>query len=480
LETAAYKYWSDSIQKEFWNSIAEYKIPVPSPYPRELGKDRKGREIGTYSPKEYWEYLRREEEIGVLRRKSWEFKRRRRQRKARAEEEVESEIEDERNRRKLLARLEARIMGKYEGDPVWDDVIPIAQDEGEGALAAIAYTDEYAEGILLLPTMCSLQVRLTVRLAISYLRAVMASEERTPRVLDLTSHIISLNPAHYTVWLYRASTIFALNASIQDELDWVNDIALSHQKNYQIWHHRQLLIENLYPAVSSSPSELAELEESEREFMTQMFDQDAKNYHVWSYRQYLVRKLNLFNPAELASIEELLKTDVRNNSAWSHRFFIVFSDPKYSTPESRATAHDPAIPNEIIDREISFAQAATYEAPQNQSPWNYLRGVLRKGGRQLSTLESFASEFVDLKGNGEEGGEVVRSSHALDFLADAWTEQGKVAEASKALGLLGDRYDRVRKNYWEWRRKQLDAGETEKVKDVEEVATRIERLEVKA
>lgn len=47
-------------------------------------------------------------------------------------------------------------MGKYEGDPVWDDVIPIAQDEGEGALAAIAYTDEYAEGILLLPTMSSL------------------------------------------------------------------------------------------------------------------------------------------------------------------------------------------------------------------------------------------------------------------------------------------------------------------------------------
>lgn len=37
-------------------------------------------------------------------------------------------------------------MGIYEKDPIWNDVIPIAQDDGEGALAQIAYTDEYAEG----------------------------------------------------------------------------------------------------------------------------------------------------------------------------------------------------------------------------------------------------------------------------------------------------------------------------------------------
>jgi protein farnesyltransferase/geranylgeranyltransferase type-1 subunit alpha len=37
-------------------------------------------------------------------------------------------------------------MGDYESNPIWDDVIPIPQDDGENALAAIAYTDEYAEG----------------------------------------------------------------------------------------------------------------------------------------------------------------------------------------------------------------------------------------------------------------------------------------------------------------------------------------------
>jgi protein farnesyltransferase/geranylgeranyltransferase type-1 subunit alpha len=270
---------------------------------------------------------------------------------------------------------------------------------------------------------------------------------------------------------------------VQEELEWVNEIALSHQKNYQIWHHRQLLVDNLYPKVEGDETKKKELEESEREFMTAMFDQDAKNYHVWSYRQYLVRKLGMWNDQELKSIEALLREDVRNNSAWSHRFFLVFSDPKHSTPDSRATAHDPAIRSSIIDRELSFAQAATYEAPQNQSPWNYIRGVLRKGGRPLSSLESFATEFVDLKGQG--GGEVVRSSHALDFLADAWSEQGKTEEASRALRLLGDRYDRVRKNYWEWKRKQLgasgDVNNAEaKGKGAEEIETGVEGLDVKA
>lgn len=297
-------------------------------------------------------------------------------------------------------------------------------------------------------------------IAMGYLRAVMAAKEHSQRVLDLSEHIISMNAAHYTVWLYRAATLFALNADIEQELNWINDVALENQKNYQIWHHRQLLIDHLYPTISSDPRALQQLAESEIDFMTQMFDEDSKNYHVWSYRQYLVRKLNLFNEAELKSIETLLRTDVRNNSAWSHRFYVVFSDPKHTTPGSRATEHDPKIPDETIDREIEFSKAATFEAPQNQSPWNYLRGVLRKGGRKLSSQECFASEFVKIPEDGEED---IRSSHALDFLADVWAEEGKIEKADEALLLLGDKYDRIRKNYWEWRRGMLKEEGVRKV-----------------
>lgn len=235
----------------------------------------------------------------------------------------------------------------------------------------------------------------------------------------------------------------------------MNQVALNNQKNYQIWHHRQTLIDQIYSTISKSPTQIQSLADSELEFMTEMFNEDAKNYHVWSYRQYLVRKLGLFNERELQSIEALLRQDVRNNSAWSHRFFVVFSDPSYTTPNSNALDPDPLIPDWILDREIMFAQVATFEAPQNQSPWNYLRAVLRKSGRKLGTLAEFGEEFVQIEGEKE----VVRSSHALDFLAEVWAEQGKVELADKALRLLGDKYDRIRKNYWEWRRTSLkEAG----------------------
>ena len=73
-------------------------------------------------------------------------------------------------------------MGKYSDSEVWEDIIPIPQDDGgPNPLAAIAYTEEYSE-------------------AMSYLRAVMAQDEKSDRSLALTEHIIKLNPAHYTVW----------------------------------------------------------------------------------------------------------------------------------------------------------------------------------------------------------------------------------------------------------------------------------------
>jgi hypothetical protein len=77
-------------------------------------------------------------------------------------------------------------MGKYEGNPVWDDVVPLPQDDlVPKPLASIAYPDKYVE-------------------ATSYLRAVMAVNEMSPRVLDLTADIVDMNPAHYTVWFVNS------------------------------------------------------------------------------------------------------------------------------------------------------------------------------------------------------------------------------------------------------------------------------------
>lgn len=55
-----------------------------------------------------------------------------------------------------------------------------------------------------------------------------------------------------------------------------------------------------------------------------MFALDSKNYHVWSYRQWLVKRFALWDEGEIEACEMLLKMDVRNNSAWNHRWFVVF------------------------------------------------------------------------------------------------------------------------------------------------------------
>lgn len=288
-----------------------------------------------------------------------------------------------------------------------------------------------------------------------YLRAVMAVKEHTARCLRLTEHIIGMNPSHYTVWLYRYDIVQALNIPIREELEWLNEVSLNNLKNYQIWHHRQLLLDLHYPTLQSDESTLKELAHKEHSFLEDILEKDTKNYHVWSYRQYLVRKLKLWDSVdEMSSIEQMIDDDVRNNSAWSHRFFLVFSNPAYSTPDSHATEYDAKVPADIIDREVVYAQEKIRLAPQNQSPWNYLRGVLVKGGRELQTVREFAEGFVKDLGEGEEK-EEVRSSHALDLLADIYKEAGEKEKAVLCLRRLSEKWDRIREGYWSYRQRLL-------------------------
>ena len=304
-------------------------------------------------------------------------------------------------------------MGKYADDPAWSDVTPLPTDEGgPNPLAAIAYSPEYEE-------------------TMSYLRALMASNEYSPRALDLTEDLIEMNPAHYTVWLYRAQILFALQSDLKQELEWLNETALDNPKNYQIWHHRMLVVDKLDSC------------EGEAEFVEQMFERDAKNYHVWSYRQWMVRRFDLWEKGELEFTASLLERDVRNNSAWNHRWYVLHG----REAEGVAGVTD----LEVREREVAFAMAKAEMAPGNQCPWNYLRGIAKKSGMPLSSLEEFAAQYASL---GQP--DAVRSSHALDLMANILAEEeGREREAGVALDLLAQKYDPIRKNYWEWRKGML-------------------------
>ncbi|RJE18712.1 Alpha subunit [Aspergillus sclerotialis] len=350
--------------------------------------------------------------------------------------------------------MEPEKKGKYASSPEWSNITPIplndGSDSGAQPLATIAYAPEYLE-------------------ATSYLRAVMADNEMSERALALTEDIIKMNPAHYTVWNYRAKILFALEKDLLDELDWLNGVSLKYLKNYQIWyspsiytipstngerHHRQVLI--------SSRQHFPTLPTGEPAFLMSMFEQDSKNYHVWTYRHWLVRHFRLWDsPQELSDVESLLDSDVRNNSAWNHRFMLKFGPrddepaglPNSTTLPPEQKGRLDVVDEEVVDAELDYAKGKIVLAPQNRSPWAYARGVLRAAGRGVGEWLSFVSQFVGAEA------ESVKSTHALEWLVDVYLEDSeheKKEEAVRLLNLLKERYDPIRKNYWDYRIRMVE------------------------
>ena len=70
-------------------------------------------------------------------------------------------------------------------------------------------------------------------------------------------------------------------------------------------------------------------------------------------------------------VDRLLEEDIRNNSAWNQRHFVVVNTTSY-TPE-------------VLAAEVNYAKAAIKKAVHNESPWNYLRGILMQ---ELDQAES--------------------------------------------------------------------------------------------
>ncbi|KAH8693700.1 protein farnesyltransferase alpha subunit [Talaromyces proteolyticus] len=335
--------------------------------------------------------------------------------------------------------------GKYASSPDWADISPIPLDDGSERsediipLATIAYRPEYLE-------------------ATSYLRAVMAANELSERALRLTEDVITMNPAHYTVWLYRSKILFALQKNLKDEIAWLNKVSLRYLKNYQIWHHRQLLL--------SSRTFFPTLPANELDFLMEMFAADSKNYHVWTYRQWLVRHFDLWDTQrEIDDVDALLNTDVRNNSAWNHRYLLRFS-PREGPEAGMAGSSNSEkgrlniVDEDVIDTELNYAQAKILLAPENRSPWLYARGVLRAASRPLAEWKGFAGRFISEEIDGENSVFHVKSSLAVEWLADVfWEEakgetdqkQEKIDEAVKMITLLKEKYDPIRRNYWDYR-----------------------------
>ncbi|KAG8715345.1 CAAX geranylgeranyltransferase alpha subunit [Ceratobasidium sp. 394] len=329
----------------------------------------------------------------------------------------------------------------YATDPAWADLTPIPQHEPDFTpLCPILYSSEYRD-------------------AMDYFRAIVKAGERSQRGLQLTEHLIQLNPAHYTVWQYRYETLLALGLSLEDELKWSDAVVKLFIKNYQGWHHRRLLITKL-----RNPA-------PELDFITDALKQDSKNYHTWSYRQWLLAEFNLPElwAGELGYVESLLNEDIRNNSAWHHRYFVVFGSGVREGDEDRQA---------VVRRELTFTKQKISVAPNNPSAWNYLRGVLEHGRMPLSTLKPFVEPYAEVRESAdplagprfEPEDEIVDLDNpepgkhaelpvpfAIEFLADIAEEEEDNAKATEMYKSLATKFDPTRKRYWEFRIREIAA-----------------------
>lgn len=142
---------------------------------------------------------------------------------------------------------------------------------------------------------------------------------------------------------------------------------------------------------------------------------------------------------EIEFVDHLLIDDVRNNSAWNQRYFVINNHLGWSDMN--------------VQKEICYALEKIKFVKNNESAWNYLRGVMLHDKRGLSgnaVVTSFCEELYKNK---------CRSPYLLAFLIDICDEACKKGEqtclhnAARAIELcqaLATKYDKIRSKYWNY------------------------------
>lgn len=142
--------------------------------------------------------------------------------------------------------------------------------------------------------------------------ARVQSRKYTSESLCAVKKYISVLPTDYSAWVLHREVVDFLvsngNYSLQEELEWIRPLARAHHKNYQIWHHFQILVEKMQHNILKDPEILSICED------------EPKSIHFWGF---FVRAVNLHLYKALAFTEQMIRRDVRNNSAFSARSTVL-------------------------------------------------------------------------------------------------------------------------------------------------------------
>lgn len=150
--------------------------------------------------------------------------------------------------------------------------------------------------------------------------------------LELTSHLLRINPELYTAWNYRRKVLSGLFAKVEEEcgplnaqkvdffasarieepgastirqadtedvtqkrerdllvedLDLTIEVLKVHPKVYWIWNHRKWCLQELPPGDADGIAKWT----TEIQMVNKMLQMDARNFHGWNYRRFILEQL---------------------------------------------------------------------------------------------------------------------------------------------------------------------------------------------
>lgn len=203
---------------------------------------------------------------------------------------------------------------------------------------------------------------------------------------------------------------------LNEELEFIKEITLETPKNYQLWQHRQIIVEK----INMEDVFLRDLEDTKVQLSL-----DAKNIHCWQYRQWIIRRSNdqkYFIDSELKYTDMLLNEDVYNNSAWNHRYFLIKTSEKFCSDLKDYFLLE-------LNRIMSYL-TISYE--DNECFWNYLSAFIQDYPRE--TIENpLYSKLTELIGSPDDSENYLYLKFMVRFITKDEEKKKKFCEKLKIL-----------------------------------------------
>ena len=229
------------------------------------------------------------------------------------------------------------------------DITPVPLPQQTGDAFFIPYSDEYVKEF-------------------GIFNALLASHEISRRALNVCNSIVTRFSKHYSAWSYKCDIMAELGYNFQDEVNRAHAILTDNPKCYQAWHFMEWLTDR-----EEDPPQLTP-------FLTSILAIDGKNFHGWAFAIWYAERWHQQESIYALALDHI-KSDCRNNSAWSVRKAVG------------------AMLHANSQNEFGDAAASLRVVGKNEAASNFLLAVARENPELVPQVRLLAEEMLAKNNN---------------------------------------------------------------------------------